>query len=163
MLEKWHSIEQCRLSLHAKRHKTRGPAVSSRLLLSTTSLPDSSSCPNQIKSALLPKLETRTPRASSCQINFSFVHFIISSTCCRITISHPVCSINQKVVPGTNMKSTLSATDAMAKKTVAIVALVMRSFLTYGSLMREKFIHVYSLNPRYAAAMSILYWYEMRK
>ena len=41
---------------------------------------------------------------------------------------------------------------------VAIVALVISSFLTKGSLTRDQFIQVYSLKPRYAITRSSLYW-----
>lgn len=69
----------------------------------------------------------------------------------------------QNLVPGTKMKSTLSATAAVANMSSAMVALVRRSLRTKGSRTRDQFIQVYSLKPRYAAIMSSLYWYETRK
>jgi len=61
------------------------------------------------------------------------------------------------------MNSTLNPT-AVAKNIInAIVARVNSSLRTKGSLTLDQFIHVYSENPRYAATMSSLYWYDTRK
>jgi hypothetical protein len=61
------------------------------------------------------------------------------------------------------MNNTHNPTATAANIKSAIVALVRSNLRTKGSLMRLQFIQVYSLNPRYAAMMSSLYWYETRK
>lgn len=64
----------------------------------------------------------------------------------------------QNLVPGTNMNNTLKATATAANMSDAIVARVRSNLRTKGSRTRDQFIQVYSLNPRYAARMSSLYW-----
>jgi hypothetical protein len=67
------------------------------------------------------------------------------------------------LVPGTKMNKMHNPTATAINMNKAMVALVNRSLRTKGSLIRDQFIQVYSLNPRYAAMMSSLYWYETRK
>ena len=96
------------------------------------------------------KLASRLPRRQS-------LHKFIFDSSHRKHLSWHRLSVHQ-CVPGTKIKRTFSATAAMPSINIAIDALVRSSFLTKGSLTRDQFIHVYSLNPRYAATMSILYW-----
>lgn len=52
---------------------------------------------------------------------------------------------NQKFVPGTEMKRTNNTRASTWKSTKAINALFMISFRTYGSLIFDQFMKVYSL------------------
>lgn len=66
-------------------------------------------------------------------------------------------STNQKFVPGTKMNRTSSSVATTWKSTNAINALFINSFRTYGSLIRDQFMKVYSLKLKKARKTSSLY------
>lgn len=66
--------------------------------------------------------------------------------------------MDQKFVPGTKMKRTDRRRVTMRKSTQAMIARLVNNLRTYGSLMRDQFIKVYSLKPRMAIKTSSLYW-----
>lgn len=80
-----------------------------------------------------------------------------ASRCLRLIIHSLLFQCFHSRFPGTNTKSTTSATSISKKMLITVNALFINSFLTNGSRIGANFMNVYSLKPANARRGSTPY------